>query len=203
VGAFIILSEGSAAAGVRRIEAVTGRGAYELIARRFKLLKQAAAQLKSGLDEVPQKTGELVEEMAAVRKQVTSLKTEKALDDFTVKLENPEKIGTVQLVTANLPGTDKETLGKLADSFRQKYPQTGVCVIGTVSPEGQVIVMAAVTQDLIKKGIKAGDLVGHVSRQLGAGGGGAPHLAYGGGRDATKLPDALASVKDWIAEKNK
>ncbi len=203
VGAFIILSEGSAAAGVRRIEAVTGRGAYELIAQRFKLLKQAAAQLKSGLDEVPQKTGELVDEMAAARKQVTSLRTEKALDGFNVELENPEKIGTVQLVAAYLPGTDRETLGKLADSFRQKYPQAGVCVIGTVSPEGQVIVMAAVTQDLIKKGIKAGDLVGHVSRQLGAGGGGAPHLAYGGGRDATKLPDALASVKDWIAEKNK
>jgi alanyl-tRNA synthetase len=202
VGAFIILSEGSAAAGVRRIEAVTGRGAYELIARRFKLLKQTAAQLKSGIDEVPQKTGELVEEMAAARKQVNALKTDKALDGFAVKLENPEKIGSVQIVTAYLTGSDKDTLGKLADTFRQKYPLSGVCVIGTVSPEGQVIVMAAVTQDLIKKGIKAGDLVGHVSRQLGAGGGGAPHLAYGGGRDATKLPGALASVKDWIAEKN-
>ena len=99
-----------------------------------------------------------------------------------------------------LPGADKETLIQLADKFREKYPGNGICVIATVGGE-QVIVMAAVTQDLIKKGIKAGDLVGHVSRQLGAGGGGAPHLAFGGGKDAAKLPGALASVRGWL-EKN-
>ncbi|MBE3040781.1 MAG: hypothetical protein IMZ62_18445, partial [Chloroflexi bacterium] len=76
-----------------------------------------------------------------------------------------------------------------------------VCVVGTVSGEGQVIVMAAVTQDLIKKGIKAGDLVGHVSRQLGAGGGGAPHLAFGGGKDSAKLPESLASIRAWVEGK--
>jgi len=64
-------------------------------------------------------------------------------------------------------------------------------------------VMVAVTQDLIKQGLKAGELVGHISRQLGAGGGGAPHLAFGGGRDASKLPEALASVKAWVEGKLK
>jgi alanyl-tRNA synthetase len=101
-----------------------------------------------------------------------------------------------------LPGLDKETLGQLADTFREKYPNNGICVIATGSGD-QVIVMAAVTQDLIKQGIKAGDLAGHVSRQLGAGGGGAPHLAFGGGRDATKIPAALASVSAWVEGKVK
>jgi alanyl-tRNA synthetase len=75
-------------------------------------------------------------------------------------------------------------------------------VIGSASGE-QVIVMAAVTHDLIKKGIKAGDLAGHVSRQLGAGGGGAPHLAFGGGKDAARLAEALASVGAWLEKKLK
>jgi alanyl-tRNA synthetase len=101
-----------------------------------------------------------------------------------------------------LPGLDKETLGQLADTFRKKYLDHGICVIATVNA-GQVIVMAAVTQDLIKQGIKAGDLVGHVSRQLGAGGGGAPHLAFGGGRDVAIIPAALASVRAWVEEKLK
>ncbi|MCJ7583865.1 MAG: DHHA1 domain-containing protein, partial [Anaerolineales bacterium] len=97
---------------------------------------------------------------------------------------------------------DKDILGKLADRFREKYPENGVCVIAAVSDE-QLVVMAAVTQDLIKKGIKAGDLVGHVSRQLGTGGGGAPHLAFGGGKDVAELPGALASVKAWMEGKIK
>jgi alanyl-tRNA synthetase len=112
-------------------------------------------------------------------------------------------VNGLNLLTLELPETDKETLGKLADVFREKYIANGICVIGTVSSEGQVIVVGTVTGDLIKKGIKAGDLVGYVSRQLGAGGGGAPHLAFGGGKDAGKLPEALASVKGWVEGKLK
>jgi alanyl-tRNA synthetase len=198
---FIIVSEGSAAAGVRRIEALTGRGAYELVSRRFKALKQVAAVLKSSLDELPQKTGLIQEELASARKQLATLKADTALAGFATRLEDPLRIKDVNLVVAELPGVDKETLGKLADKFREKYPRNGICVIGAVSGEGQIIVMAAVTQDLIKRGIKAGDLVGSLSRQLGAGGGGAPHLAFGGGREAAKVPEALAGVKDLVMEK--
>jgi alanyl-tRNA synthetase len=202
VGVFLIVSESSAAAGVRRIEGVTGRGAYELIAKRFKLLKQAAAALKSAVDEVPQKAELVQEELAGIRKQVAAIKTELALSTFNVQLANVQTVNEVNLLALELPGADKDTLGQLADKFREKYPQNGICVIATVN-DGQVIVMATVTQDLIKKGLKAGDLVGHVSRQLGAGGGGAPHLAFGGGKDAAKLPEALASVRAWVKEKLK
>jgi alanyl-tRNA synthetase len=202
VGAFLIVSESSAAAGVRRIEAVTGRGAYELVAKRFKTLKQAAAALKSAVDEVPQKAELVQEELAAARKQAAALKTELASTAFTAQLAAAEAVKGVHVLAMELPGADKDTLGQLADKFREKYPEKGVCVIGTTSG-GQVIVMAAVTQDLIKQGIKAGDLVGHVSRQLGAGGGGAPHLAFGGGKDAAKLPEALQSVRGWVESKVK
>jgi alanyl-tRNA synthetase len=202
VGVFLVVSESSAAAGVRRIEAVTGRGAYELVARRFKILKQTAGMLKSAIDEVPQKAEHLQEELAAARKQVAALKIDLALSTFDAQLSTTEIVGGIHVLSLELPGADKETLGKLADKFREQYPEKGVCVVLTVSGE-QVIVMAGVTQDLIKKGIKAGDLVGYISRQLGAGGGGAPHLAFGGGKDASKIPEALASVKDWIKAKQK
>ena len=202
VGAFLIVSESSAAAGVRRIEAVTGRGAYELVANRFKMLKQTAVVLKSALEEVPQKAEALQDELSTARKQVAALKTELALSAFNVQLSNVPTVAGIHLLVMELPAADKETLSRLADTFRAKYPAQGICVVATVS-NGQVIVMSTVTQDLIKQGFKAGDLVGHISRQLGAGGGGAPHLAFGGGRDATQLPAALASVPGWVESKVK
>jgi alanyl-tRNA synthetase len=202
-GTFIIVSEGSAAAGIRRIEAVTGRGAYDLISKRGKALKLTAAVLKSSLDEVPQKTRMMQEELATARKQLATLKADVALAGFMKNLESPQKIEDVNLVEVELLGVDKDTLGKLADKFREKYPQKGICVVGSVTGEGQIIIMAAVTQDLIRRGIKAGDLVGSISSQLGAGGGGAPHLAFGGGRDANKIPEALAGIKDWVGKKLK
>jgi alanyl-tRNA synthetase len=202
VGLFLIVAESSAAAGVRRIEAVTGRGAYELAARRSKLLKQTAAALKAAVEEAPQKAELVQEELALARKQAAALKVDLALASFNARLETAETVNGVHLLALELPGADKDTLGTLADRFREKYPAGGVCVIGAAS-EGQVIVMAAVTQDLIKQGLKAGELVGHVSKQLGAGGGGAPHLAFGGGRDVARLPAALASVKAWVEAKSK
>jgi alanyl-tRNA synthetase len=201
VGAFLIVSEGSAAAGIRRIEAVTGRGAYQLVAKRFKILKQAAAALKSSVEEVATKAEMVMDELTAVKKQLAAARAEVALSTFNLQLANVQSVaGGVNLLVTHMPGVDKDSLTKLADQFRARFPENGVCVIASRG-EASVTVMAAVTQDLIKRGVKAGDLVGHISRQLGAGGGGAPHLAFGGGKDAAKLDSALASVKDWLAEK--
>ncbi len=197
VGAFLITSEGSAAAGIRRIEAVTGRGAYNLIARRFKTLKQTANALKSSIEELPQKVESLQDEVTALKKELAALRSGSALSTFDQQLSNVQQIEGVNLLSVEIPGLDKDALGKLADTFREKYPENGVCVVAS-SSDDSVVVMATVTQDLIKKGLKAGDLVGHVSRQLGAGGGGAPHLAFGGGRDPSKVGVALASVPEWV-----
>ena len=198
---FIILSEGSAAAGIRRIEAVTGRGALKLIAKRFKILKQTAAVLKTSVDDVASTTDERQDDFIAAMKQNVAMRTERFLLNFDGQLAKMENLDGVNLLVLQLSEADKDTLGNLADEFRKKYPQNGVCVIGSISAAGQVIIMVAVTQDLIKKGIKAGDLVGHVSRQLGAGGGGAPHLAFGGGKETARLPDALSSVRTWLEGK--
>jgi alanyl-tRNA synthetase len=202
VGAFIITSEGSAAAGIRRIEAVTGRGAYELIARRFKTLNQTAGLLKSSVEEVPHKVEGLQEEVVALKKELASLRSGSALSTFDQQLAHVQMVNGVNLLAVEIPGLDKDALGKLADTFREKYPENGVCVV-TSSTENSVVVMATITQDLIKKGLKAGDLVGHISRQLGAGGGGAPHLAFGGGKDVGKIKETLASVPKWVEEKTK
>ncbi|MGC1378896.1 MAG: alanine--tRNA ligase [Anaerolineales bacterium] len=200
VGMFLLVSEASAAAGVRRIEAVTGRGAYELVAKRFKALKQAASTVKASLEEVPAKIDALQDELNASKKQLAAARVELALATFNQQLANIQKVGDVNLLVTQLAGVDKDSLTKLADQFREKFPANGVCVIAAPAA-GNVTVMATVTQDLIKRGVKAGDLVGHISRQLGAGGGGAPHLAFGGGKDAAKLGEALASVRPWLEGK--
>jgi len=202
VGAFLITSEGSAAAGIRRIEAVTGRGAYDLIARRFKTLKQTTGLLKSSIEEVPHKVESLQEEVVELKKELASLEAQSALVTFDQKLSKMGQVEGINLLVVEIPGLDKDALGKLADTFREKYPENGICVVASPA-ESSVTVMATVTQDLIKRGIKASDLVGYISRQLGAGGGGAPHLAFGGGRDVDKVTEALASVPGWVEEKLK
>ena len=202
VGLFVITKEEAASAGVRRIEAVTGRGAYELVAKRFRALKTVASTLKSSLEDVPVKAESLQDELASVKKHLAAARAELALATFNVQLANVQTVGEARLLVAEMPGVDKDSLTKLADQFRARYAENGVCVVAS-SGDGAVTVMAAVTQDLIKRGVKAGDLVGHISRQLDAGGGGAPHLAFGGGKDVAKLTEALASVGGWLAEKVK
>jgi alanyl-tRNA synthetase len=200
VGAFLITSEGSAAAGIRRIEAVTGRGAYNLIARRFKSMKQTAGVLKTSIDEIPLRVKRLQEEVNSLTKELAALRSGSARSGFDRLLSTVQTIDGVSLLAVDMPGLDKEALGEMADIFREKYPDQGICVIASPDQD-HVVVMATVTQDLIKKGVKAGDLVSHVSRQLGAGGGGAPHLAFGGGNDAGKVKEALHSVSDWVEGK--
>ena len=199
VGAFIIVSEGSAAAGIRRIEALTGRAAYVWIARRFKVLKQVSASLKSSVEELPRVVLDLQSEVNELKRQMASLRSRAALSTFDSHLSTVKKVKGVSLLAVEIPDLDDDALRKLADRFREQFSSQAVCVIIT---SGQAIkVMATVTQDMIKKGIKAGDIVAHLSGILGAKGGGAPHLAIGGGKDAEKIGDALASLKTWLKDK--
>lgn len=201
IGTFIIVSESSAAAGVRRIEAVTGRGAYDLISRRFKSLKEMASTLKTSVEELPERLDSMTEELQSTKKMLTTARVELALSNFNEQLAKIEQVNGINLLVSQFTGLDKDTLTKLADSFRNQYSERSICVIASVDGEN-VTVMAAVNQDLIKRGIKAGDLVSFISKQLGAGGGGAPHLAFGGGKDPTNLETALASIKNWLMQKS-
>jgi alanyl-tRNA synthetase len=199
IGLCLIVSESSVASGVRRIEAVTGRGAYELVQKRFRALKEAAGLYASTLDEVPQKTQALLDEISAARKQITALRQELAASTLNMQLENVPIVSGIHVFTATLPGADAEALRHMADRFRQKYP-SGVCVLASVTDDKPALI-AAVTEDLVKRGLNAGELVKFVAAPLGGGGGGRPTLAQAGGKDASKLEAALASVAGWVETK--
>ncbi|MEJ5241381.1 MAG: alanine--tRNA ligase [Anaerolineales bacterium] len=199
VGMFLIVSESSVGTNVRRIEAVTGRGAYQLVARRFAVLQETANLLKTTPEEVAQKVEALQEELQTTRKALSALQKEHATLLFRRHLQTLETIGNVNLLIAELPGLDDETLRALADLFRQEVRERGVCVVATRNT--QVRLMVALTADLVKSGWKAGEMVNYLARQLGGGGGGAPHLALGGGSETQKLPEALESARRWVEEK--
>jgi len=194
VGAFIIVSEGSAAAGVRRIEAVTGRGAYELIARRFKLLKQTSATLKSSIDEVPQKAQTLEEELSEAKKEIASLRTQQALVTFTSQLSNVQTVKDAHVLAVEIANVDADTLRSLADKFREQYPNNGIAILATGTT-----VIGVLTEDLVKRGLKAGDLI----IAIGGRGGGRPNMAQGSLPDASKVSDALSKVPKAVEEKLK
>jgi alanyl-tRNA synthetase len=200
IGLFLITSEGSAAAGIRRIEAVTGRGAYELVQRRFRALKSAAAALGTVPEDVPERVRELQNEFGEARREIASLRRGMAAGEFIRQMENVPSVAGVPVLTGRLPDADADTLREMTDRFRQRYP-TGVAVLGSVSADGRPILVAAVTEDLVKRGLKAGDLVKFVAQPLGGGGGGKPTLAQAGGKDASKLDEALASVSAWVGER--
>jgi len=194
VGAFLITSEGSAAAGIRRIEAVTGRGAYELIARRFKTLKQTAGLLKSSIEDVPHKVESLQEEASELRKELADLRRSAAMATFSAQLENVKEVNGVTVLATEVPNTDVDALRSLADKFREKYPQNGAAVLTTGTT-----VIAVLTEDLVKKGMKAGDLI----TSIGGRGGGRPNMAQGSLPDGPKVTEMLEKVPQAVEEKLK
>lgn len=199
IGIFLITSEGSAAAGIRRIEGVTGRAAYDLVQRRFRTLKNTAAMLSAGLDEVPKKTEMVLEELTNARKQITSLRRELASLEISRRLDDLPMVGNIPVLTTVLPDADAETLRRIADQFRQRYP-SGVAVLASIN-ENRPLLVAAVSNDLVERGLNAVDLVRHVSAPLGGGGGGRPTLAQAGGKDASGIEDAMNSVLSWVEQK--
>jgi alanyl-tRNA synthetase len=192
VGAFLIVSEGSAAAGVRRIEAVTGRGAYDLISHRFKLLKQTASALKTSVEEVPFKVESLQDEVADLKKELASLRASQALSTFNQQLANVQTMNGVHVMALEVPNSNADTLRTLADKFREKYPQNGVAVL---TSNGTII--SVVTEDLVKRGLKAGDLI----LSIGGRGGGRPNLAQGSLPDPALMNEAMGKVTRVMEEK--
>jgi alanyl-tRNA synthetase len=200
IGTFVIISEGSAAAGIRRIEAVTGREAYKLIQRRFRVLNQAAAALSTTPEKILEKAEGMLNDLNENRKKIAELRQRLASVDFTRLLDNTSNIGGVDVLTATLKDADADTLRQMADTFRQRHPENGVAVIASMINDKPMLI-AAVTEDLVKRGLKAGDLVKFVATPLGGGGGGKPTLAQAGGKDASKLQDALTTVAEWVKER--
>ncbi|HPH97206.1 MAG TPA: alanine--tRNA ligase [Anaerolineaceae bacterium] len=201
IGLFLITSEGSAAAGVRRIEAVTGRYAYDLVQHKFRSLKQAAALLMSTPDEVPAKVQGMMDEIDGYRKQVAGLRQELAAAAFIGQIESAPLVKGVPVLAALLPQSDADTLRLMADRFRNRYP-SGVVVLGSVM-DGRPVIIAAVTDDLVKRGVHAGEIVKAVAQKVGGSGGGRPNMAQAGGKDPAALPEAMQQVIPLVESKLK
>ena len=198
IGSFYITSESSVAAGIRRIEAVTGEKAYSWARERLTLLNEAAAFLESSPFELLSKTTLLENRLKEFDKELELLRAQGAQAEFSRKLQSLQEIAGVPVLSAIIPNADVDALRNLTDQFRQQHP-SGVVVLGTVS-HNKPMLIAAVTPDLIARGIKAGDLIKRAAAVVGGGGGGRPDMAQAGGKDPDKLSEALDQVSAFIRE---
>ncbi|MCB9101926.1 MAG: alanine--tRNA ligase [Anaerolineales bacterium] len=198
IGGLYITSEGSAAAGVRRIEAVTGEAAQALIQRRLHTLDQTAAALKVKPEEVHDRTTALLNQLQSSEKQIKELQRRLARAEFTHMLSQVHTVKDINVVSLKVDVPDVAMLREMSDWFRDKLG-SAVVVLGAVSDDKPVII-ATVTDDLIKRGLHAGKLVKAVAAVVGGGGGGRPNMAQAGGRDVSRLDQALAQVDSLVAE---
>lgn len=192
IGMFRVVSEGSVGAGVRRIEAVTGRAAQRLVQERLGVLDAAATHLGGSPEEVERAVLRLLGELHDRQKQITELRRRLARLEFEALLRQVQQVEDVQVLAARVQVADVETLREMSDWLRNRLGSL-VIVLGAVIDEKPSFV-AAITPDLVERGLKAGTLIKEIARVVGGGGGGRPTLAQAGGRDPNKLDDALALV---------
>jgi alanyl-tRNA synthetase len=196
IGPFVILSEGSVAAGVRRIEIATGRGAEQLIEGRMKALDEVATLLRVKPQEAVTAVKQLVEQNGALQKELAQLRQAQAKQSSEALLNQAIKLDGFSVLAVQAPAGDVDTLRQMTDWFRDKLGSS-VVAVGAVVDEKPMIV-AAVTDDLVTRNLHAGNLVRDAAKLMGGGGGGRPTMAQAGGKDSSKLPEALASVPDWV-----
>ncbi len=198
IGTFIITHEGSAAAGIRRIEAVTGRAAYELILKQTALLKSVAGKLSSSVESVSEKIDNLQKDFENLRKENARLRQLVAKDFFITNLVDVKKINGAPVHGLILPGADNEALRSMTDLFKEKF-KSGVVVVASIIDEKPMLV-ASVTEDLVARGINAGQLIKYLAGFVGGGGGGKPTMAQAGGKDVEKLPLAISKLYEYVSE---
>jgi len=197
IGPFVITSESSVAQGIRRVEALTGRGANAYIRRKLGQLRAVAGQLGTTPDALPERLDALQDEIRAQQHENARLRRQLARYEFEELLNTAvEMHGEVAVMVCRVSGTTPDTLREMTDWFRDAVAP-GVAVLGMVADNGKPQLVAAVTKDLTSS-VKAGDIIKDIARIVGGGGGGRPDLAQAGGKDADKLDDALARAHDLI-----
>jgi alanyl-tRNA synthetase len=198
IGLFHIRSEGSVGAGVRRIEAVTGRAAQALVRDQLQALQTIAATLGCPPEEVVQKVESLIARNESAQVKLQKLGQKLAYLEFEELMRQAQHIDDVALLAARVQVDDPEMMRQMTDWFRDKNP-VGVVVLGTLINERPQLV-AALTPNLVERGLHAGNLVKRVAQIVGGGGGGRPTLAQAGGRDASRLDEALDRVPELVQE---
>ena len=199
IGSFRILSESSVSSGVRRIEVVTGRYAESLIEERLNTLDRAASLLHTKPTEVDNAIEQLQAQNQQLQKELAQLRQKLAQQDTQTLIEKAVHVDGFAVLAVQVNANDVDTMRQMSDWFRDKLGSS-VVTVGAVIDEKPMLV-ASVTQDLISRGMHAGNLVRDVAKVIGGGGGGRPNMAQAGGKDSAKLAEALATVQPWV-EKN-
>jgi alanyl-tRNA synthetase len=194
IGVFKIISEAGVASGVRRIEAVSGPAILDYLNLRDKVVKDLSDRFKVKPEELPDRITSLQSELRSSQKELETLKVQLAIAKSDSLLQKAEIVGDHKIIVAQLEDVDPESLKTAAERLLQKIGN-GAVVLGSVPEEGKVSIVAAFSPEVNKKGLQAGKFVGAIAKICGGGGGGRPNLAQAGGRDASKLPDALGQAK--------
>lgn len=204
IGAFFILSDQSIGSGMRRMEAVTGKGAEEVVSSRLESLDGLTQQLQSPLSEAPQRVATLRQEAERARRRISELEAEVLRasvgggSDTLASTEAVESNGrSINLQVKRLNAPNVDALRKTGDYLRDRMA-SGIVVLGSVIEERPMII-TMVTKDLVQEGFHAGSIAKAVAQRMGGGGGGRPEMAQAGGRDAGKLSDALDAVREIVS----
>ncbi len=198
IGPFIITKEESSSAGVRRIVAVTGHAAQQLINRRLETLDQVASLTQSAPETVEEKVTELLDSLDAANQALNTLEQEQAQSSVEDLLGEAVEIGDSKVLISQVAVTDDEMLGWMADRLREHMKSGAVVLGGEI--DGKARLVAKVTPDLVERGLHAGNLIKAIARVVEGGGGGRPDFASAGGKNPAKLPDAIAKAKELIDE---
>jgi alanyl-tRNA synthetase len=196
IGLFKITSESGVAAGIRRIEAVTGQGALDWVAQTDQVVRDVAALVKGSRDDVEDKVRQLLERSRKLEKEVASLKAKLTSGQSTDLSSSATDVAGVKVVATRVDGADVATLRNATDQLKNKLKSAAI-VLASVQEDDKVIVIAGVTADQVQR-IKAGDLVNVVAQKIGGRGGGRADMAQAGGNDSSKLDEALAAVVPWV-----
>ena len=196
IGFFIIVGESSVGAGLRRIEALTGRGAEAHVRENLDLLSSLARQLQTQPSELLVKLTVLMAELAAAQREIERLQREAAKAQIGSLLQQVQDVKGIKLLAARVNAASNDALREMTDWLRDRMG-SGIVVLGTVLNERPAIV-AAVTPDLVGKGFHAGNIVKKVAAVVGGSGGGRPDMAQAGGKDANRLDEALKAVAGFI-----
>ncbi|MEH2454329.1 alanine--tRNA ligase [Nostoc sp.] len=197
IGVFKIISEAGVASGVRRIEAVSGPAILDYLNLRDKVVKDLSDRFKVKPEELPDRITSLQSELRTSQKELETLKVQLAIAKSDSLLQTAETVGDYKIIVAQLEDVDPESLKTAAERLLQKIGN-GAVVLGSVPEAGKVSIVAAFSQEVNKKGLQAGKFVGAIAKICGGGGGGRPNLAQAGGRDPSKLPEALEQAESEL-----
>ncbi|WP_147199507.1 alanine--tRNA ligase [Pantoea sp. MBD-2R] len=198
IGLFRITSESGTAAGVRRIEAVTGEGALKQVYAQSEQLHEVAQLVKANNSNLNEKVRAMIDHVRGLEKELQQLKDQQAAQESASLSSKAVDVKGVKLLVSELNNVEPKMLRTMVDDLKNQL-KSAIIVLATVA-EGKVSLIAGVTKDLTDR-VKAGELVGELAQQVGGKGGGRPDMAQAGGTDAQALPGALAGVESWVAAK--